>query len=81
MTLVEPPPLAPLYTMANMIQLSVGRISRESVCYLHKLKCRIPGRAKSSFQLHNQCVHTYAGVGPMCLTKKSPELKSVLCVL
>lgn len=76
-----PPPSAPLYTMANMIQLSVERISKESVCFLHKLMCWIPGRAKSSFQLHNPCVHTYGGVGPMCLMKKGPELKSVLCVL
>lgn len=36
----------------------------------------------SSFQLHNRCVHTCGGVGPMCPMKKGPpELKSVLCVL
>lgn len=75
------PPLAPLYTIANMIQLSVERISKQSVCFLHNLPCWIPGTAKSSFQLHNQCVHTCGGEGPMCLLKKGLELKSVLCVL
>lgn len=51
-------------------------------------ECRenIPGKVCvtciSSFQLHNRCVHTCGGVGPMCPMKKGPpELKSVLCVL
>lgn len=67
--------LSPLsfHTMANTIQLCAERTSKESVCYLHKLQCRIPWP-------HNQCVCTLVEEwGPCVCWRKTPSW-SLCCV-